>query len=256
VDEKWLIINFLNVLGLMFFKNQVLGCGTSFSTTQCFLYNVVNNTWNPYPSGTTQYGFAQSFVFQNKFYFFHPTNPVIFDPEKILWSNWTKVPNYSQYSCTVLYKNTFIRFGGNVNGFYRAIYQYYFQNDSWVQLNTTNAPMDMVESTCGVLPNMNVMIMGSSNDKNFNNYVSVYNVTFNTWAFYGQKQNAVWNSYIFSLGQRTFTVFDKTVYEFDSKNISLTVHPVSFFKDRSNAYSSLYVPSGLLNGFPNGCKGT
>ena len=95
----------------MFFKNQVLGCGTDGWVTVCYLYNVVNNTWDLYPSGTTQYGFENSVVFQNKFYFFHYKNPVIFDPETVSWSNWTQVPIFSYYSCTVVYKNTLLRFG-------------------------------------------------------------------------------------------------------------------------------------------------
>jgi hypothetical protein len=217
---------------------------------------VVNNTWDLYPSGTNEFGFINSIVFQNKFYFFHDENPVIFDPETILWSNWTQVPNFSRYSCTVVYKNTLLRFGGGTYGFYRAIYQYDFKNDSWVQLNSSNAPMDLVESSCGVLPNDNIMMMGSTYNGNYHYLVSVYNVTSNNWTFYGSHPEASYGSHIFSFGQQTFTVFDKYVFEFDYNNITFTLQPFSFKKYRSGAFSSVYVPSGMLNSLPNGCRGS
>jgi hypothetical protein len=239
----------------MFFKNQVLGCG-GIITIQCYLYTVANNTWNTYPTGAHQYGNMKSIVYRNKFYFFHATNPVIFDPEIVAWYTWPQVPLYSEFSCTVVYKNTLLRIGGMYETF-RTIFQYNgFDNFSWVQLNTSNAPMDMRGSTCGVLPNDNILIIGSSLYSYHFNIFSIYNVASNTWALFGPQSYASVNSHIFSFGQQAFIVLDKAVYEFDYKNINFTLRPFSFFQNRGNAHCSIYVPSGMLNSLPRGCKGT
>ena len=152
-----------------------------------------------------------------------------------------------------MYKNTFLRFGGDVYGFFRSIYEYNVLNNSWVQLNTTSAPMDMEVSTCGVLPNYDIMIMGTRSQSSTS--LSLYNVPSNTWAFLGSPPNVQYTSHIFPFGSRTFIGWSKSVYEFDNKNITFTLQPFSFFKGRGGG-RSVYVPSGMLNSLPKGCKGT
>ena len=124
----------------MIFKSQVLGCGGN-SIIQCYLYSVVDSTWNLYPSGVTRYSSVGSIVFKEKFYFFDDKNPVIFNPETLLWSTWPMMPRNQYYSCTVVSKNTLLRFGGDPC--YRCIYQYSSVNESWTEISTSSVPMDM-----------------------------------------------------------------------------------------------------------------
>jgi hypothetical protein len=236
----------------MFFKNKVLGCGGDLgSIVYCKLYNVANNSWTLFPTGAMQYRTLGSVVINNKFYFFHDTNPSIFDPATNSWTIWPVAPMFSTYSSTVVYKNAIYRFGGH--NARKKVFYFNPSINSWIQLNST-APMEMYESGSGVLPNGNILIVGSGYAGSLTSF-AIYNASADSWLFTGSESFLRSQAVLFTIGKRAFMIIVKSVYEFDYllNTFTLLTFPT---KKNTNIHSgSLIVPSGMLNSFPNGCKG-
>ena len=242
----------------MLFKNQVLGCGPSSSNQVilCYIYNVANDTWTVFSTGNTQFQSRGGVVLSKKFYFFDPTNSSIFDPASNSWTTWPVVPLFSIYSCTVVHGNSIIRFGGYDWSQNRKIFKYGTLNNSWTELNST-APLEIYSSGCGVLPNGNILILGSGNPA-YSNAYAVYNVPSDTWVFYSPSTSPIStrNSPVFSIDQRAYIVSGNNVYEFNYLKNTFKMISLTTLDSKSGHVGLLNVPSGIIDSLQKPCKGT
>ena len=237
----------------MLFKSQLLVCGGA-PVTQCFSYNVANDTWNFFASSETLsfYNYA-SIAFNGKFYFFSPFQTVVYDPNTNNWTSLPGPPMLDEPFCIVVYKNTLLKFGGDTSC--RCVHQMTTSN-SWTQIPTSTS-FDIYGSACGVLPNDKVLIIGDAGHGLANqNLVTIYNISSNTWEFLGSIPIVDYQSVIVSLRQRTFVmIFNLEVYEFFDTNNTFIKLPISTLNGKVSPVASLNVPSGMLISLPNGCKG-
>jgi len=232
----------------MLFKNQVLGCGPSTSGILCFLYNVSDNIWTAFDG--SQYLTTSSLVCNNKFYFFHETNPSIFDPFTKSWTKWPVVPFFSVYLCAVVHGKSILSFGGFDR---QKVFKYDTVSNSWIQLNST-APINMFASSCGVLPNGNVLIVGSY-AAGYENSYAVYNVLSDAWVFSAKQNYFSSGAFVLSIGHRVFVVSTFTVYEFHYNTNIFSQLPFETLGNRERKGGQLQVPSGIFNSLKISCIG-
>jgi N-acetylneuraminic acid mutarotase len=239
---------------MMYFKNQVLACGSSTLST-CYLYNEANDTWNFFASGSPQDSPRGSFVYSNKLHVFHGENESVFDPLVKSWTTLHIGKLFADHSCTLVHQNTYMLFGSGFS--YNDIYQYHTVNSSWIKLDSSAAPMGFAHSGCGVLPDGNILIVGSGALLAYYTTFAVYNVPSNTWIFSGSQDNLppMYYSSVLTIGKKVFVITGTKVFEFNYYNKSIAYLPFQTFKDRSKRPGILKVHAAMFNNHQNGCKG-
>ncbi len=239
---------------MIYFKNKLIACGSS-NFSACYLYNEANDAWSFFASGGPQLSPRGSLVYNNKLHIFHGENESIFDPEMKAWTTLNIGQLFADTSCTVVYQNTFLVFGSFSSS--SDIYQYHTVNSSWIKLDTSSAPMDFSGSGCGVLPDENILIVGSGSLIKYLTAFAVYNVSSNTWVFSGSQNNLPKFYFInvISIGQRVFVFTDTRVLEFHNNNKTFAYAPFITFKERTGRPAIIKVPAAMLDNLQNGCKG-
>ena len=119
-----------------------------------------------------------------KIYIAGPTHPEVFDPTTNEWSLWPK-PNASNgdYSCLLSWQDSLILLGGSHTP--RNVEMFQVSSQEWKSLDS-NAPIEIYASGCAVLPNQEILILGSVYGVDKHN-AYIYNVQGNfmavSWRF-------------------------------------------------------------------------
>jgi hypothetical protein len=148
----------------------------------------------------------------------------------------------------------FLRFGGDSG--YRDIYKYNVSSDSWNFIGS-NAPMDIYFTGCTLLPDGNVLLVGSMTAANWNSYV-VYNVSGNSWGPTIIGQNKRFSAVVVNLGSRVLTVYGgqvNVVEEFHWSNKTIEAKGSALLNSREFPPGAIAVPAKLFAHMPLGCLG-
>lgn len=217
------------------------------NTKDCYTYFVSNNSWAFYLAANHSYWpYA---VYQNKFYMssYEATFQEVLDLETKVWSTWPLPPFNFRYACQVIWRDSFLRFGGNDN--HTAVTMFNHTTQTWLVLDTPVAPMAFFRTGCALLPGDKVLLMGSAlNTKTY----TIYDILANNWTFTGTLSYDLSDISVVSLGKRMFiipgSILLGTVREFHVSNYSLTDAPVGLSQSRGLALAVVSVPARW---FPN-----
>ncbi len=160
-------------------------------------------------------------AFNSKIFVVDDKYPEVYDEQSNTWSNWTApLVKVGTGACLVIWRETFLLFGGGENKLGIQIYNHSTQ--TWSKVNTSSAPFDMYFSGCVVLPNDNVLIAGSH--ANYKRHSALFSLKSNTWTLLNQTINIDRSaSTLVRLGDRVFVIGGHetdSVEEFHANNLT------------------------------------
>jgi hypothetical protein len=159
--------------------------------------------------------------------------------------------NHGLYGCLLTWRDSFVLLGGNSNVKTIEIF-----NQSWRKVDSSNIPMSIAGSGCVVLPNEEILVVGSA-APGFKNSTALYNVEDNTWIDLGETSSGRSYTSLVRLGDRTFAVggdVPDLVEEFVYSDKSWVAVEAELQVPR-RVHSSLAVPADLFAHLPGGCQG-
>ena len=222
----------------------------------CWVFDVNENSWSLYSSAIYYYGDEIGTEHSNKIFITGDSSyPEIFDPITNEWSTWPK-PNSLHYwhSCLLAWQDSLILLGGQNSS--RTVEMYQISSQTWKSLNF-DAPMEIYTSGCAVLPNKEIIVLGSINQDNWKTAV-IYNVLENIWV---QAEDSFHDKYscpLVVLGSRVFAVGGlgngKTVEEFIYSTKSWVTVEATVLVGRW-FHSMISIPAELFSHLPGGCTG-
>ena len=182
------------------------------------------------------------------------TSPDIFDPVNKTWKTWSPAPKTSAHSCLVALDGYFIRFGGDSG--YRDIYKYNVTSDAWTVIHS-NTSMDFYFTGCTLLPNGNVILVGSMTASYWYSYV-VYNVSSNSWGQIINGKNRRFSAAVLMLGTRLFSLSGgqvNVVEEYHWSNNTIEIKSSALLNVRGQPPGAIAVPAKLFANMKGGCLG-
>jgi len=188
-------------------------------------------------------------------YFTEAQNPEVFDPVNKNWSKWPlPLKPSGSYQCSLTWKDTFLLIGGRSN--IRGVQSFNHSTQTWTELDASSAPMDVYNSGCEVLPNQNILVLGSGRAQ-FSFSSALYNVEENKWTSLGGTNYKRDGTSLVKLGNRVFAIGGlgtDVVEEFipaDNSWIPVDAKPIV-----PRAYhSTISVPAHLFAHMEGGCVG-
>jgi hypothetical protein len=240
-------------LTMALLDEQILACGGT-ANKNCYLYDVATDSWSIYSTGNVVHTDKRGVVHQGKIYLSDDVIPEVFDPITKTWSTWAPLSSTPDCACFVSWKNVIIRFGGSAS--LLKVFQYDPSTKIWTTLSSSSPPMELCYSGCSVLPNMNVLLAGSSagSYKMF----SVYNVTSNTWPLTTNATINVFFSTLLLLGKRVVTIPHlsySTITEYNYLSNTATNMGSLLNLPRPYFAGAISVPAGWFANLPNDCIG-
>ena len=222
----------------------------------CWIYDKDTDTWSVYSSGNYGHGDYPGTVHKHKIYIAGDIYyPEMFDPTTKEWSTWPK-PNspHGKHSCLLAWQDSLILLGGFNSS--RTVEMFQVSSQTWKSLDFS-APMEIFTSGCAVLPNEEILVLGSNNQA-YRKSAFVYNVLENKWqqvedSFYDRALTA-----LIVLGSRVFAVGgydnDEIVEEFIYSTRSWVTLDTTVLVGRQ-FHSMISVPAELFAHLPGGCTG-
>ena len=245
----------IGFLTLALLNKQILACGGT-NNRNCYRYVVATDVWSIYSTGNVVHTDRRGFVHQGKIYLPDDTQPEVFDPITRIWSTWSAPLSSVYSSCFVSWKNIILGFGGLNNKL--AVFQFDPSTNTWTTLSPSSPPMGLVHSSCVVLPNMNVLLAGTSSEPENYNRLAVYNVTTNTWPLTTYATVNLYHSSILIMGNRYFAIPHyeySTVIEYNYYNNTASSMNTLINLSRPSYVGAISVPASWFNHLPNGCIG-
>jgi len=180
--------------------------------------------------------------------------PEIFEPMHDTWTNWTKSDiGRGYYSCLLTWKDSLLLLGGEASR--RVLEQYHISNQSWTTIDT-EAPFDVYASGCVVLPNDEILVLGSLIAP-YEKSAAVYNVEDNVWTSVNDSSFNRDFTAMVVLGKRVFAIgggpFADTE-EFDYESGTWTTLEPELVMPR-RIHSIIALPADLFQHLPGGCEG-
>ena len=154
-----------------------------------------------------------------------------------------------QGACAVSWNDLILRFGGLNNQ--QDVFKYNPVTQVWTLLDPSSPPFELLQCSCVILPNLNVLVSGFSSVSQTNMY-AVYNVTSNTWPLSTVAVGDVTYSTSLLMGTRLITIARLNVIEYYySSNTNKVLDSQPSFV-RPNLAGSIVAPAvwftGLLVG--------
>ena len=196
-------------------------------------------------------------VFQSKIYLQDPVNPEVFDPVSQEWNGWPKPPlDVGIYPCLVTWRDSFLMFGGQSS--LKTVFQFNHTKQIWTELDASALTMEVYASGCAVLPNEDILVVGSYNSP-YQSSAALYNVKENTWTSLGNTTYKRAGASIVTLGERVFVTggfdyFGDVIEEFIVKD-NTWVEVGSKLIINRYLHSTLSVPASLFAHLEGGCEG-
>jgi hypothetical protein len=194
-------------------------------------------------------------VHQGKIYLTDLANPQVFDPATKAWTKWAVSPSPPNGACFVSWKNYILQFGSTSSTHETQIWKYDPTINAWsnVAMSTT---FPLYNSGCVVLPDGNILIVGSGYDAKLFKVYTVYNVTSNSWSPYVYGKMDLYFSLPLLLGNRIFVLAGSNlVEEYVIGNSSVTNSSYPYPYVWSYVPSATAVPAQWFSHLPGGCKG-
>ena len=172
------------------------------------------------------------------------------------WSLWP-TPNASiaDFGCLLSLQDSLILMGGSTTPL--VVERFQVSSQEWTTLDTI-APIEIYGSGCAVLPNGEIMVLGSviGADKQD---AYIYNVENNDWRYAGPSLYDRTATALVVLGSRVFAVGgrgnDKIVEEYNFAADQWIILEAKTLVGRQD-HAMISVPAELFSHLPGGCEGT
>ena len=222
---------------------------------------MADDSWSLYSSGQHAHDDYPGVLHESKVYIVDFSNPEVLDTQS---NEWSSLPSpqisHDPMSCLLSWRDSLILIGSVVRaggGEYQyAVEMFDVASQSWRFLDTS-APLIVHGSGCAVLPNGEIIILGSCNDP-YRNASFIYNVEKNEWRQVGDSSYDRCRTSLVVLGARVFAVGGfknpSAVEEFNAASKSWTLTNSSPIVPR-NSHSMVAVPPHLFADLPGGCSG-
>ena len=217
------------------------------------MYNTTTDVWTEYSNSVNTHKDKSGALFQSKIYLQDPVHPEVFDPVSQEWNGWPKPPvNVGDNPCFLTWRDSFLMIGGSAR--HRTVFQFNHTTQIWTELDAATLSMDVFYSGCAVLPNEDILVVGSSN----NPYMaSLYNVKENTWTSLGNTTYKRTGTSLVTLGERVFVIggtYGDVIEEFIVKDNTWIEVGSKLIINRYQ-HSTLSVPASLFAHLEGGCEG-
>jgi hypothetical protein len=247
---------------LFLYKYFKLKCQTFFSLQgkECWKLNPEKNIWTIYSKALFDHQSINANIFQKKIYFADSLNPEVFDPVNNLWSQWPSFStDYGNPQCLVTWHDTFVLLGGARPGDRKRTQRFNHTTQLWTEVDRS-APMDIFMSGCEVLPNQNILIVGSTSPDMHS--AALYNVEENKWMSVGDTQYPRLGTSLVKLGSRVFAIYGTgigrhtdTIEEFIYAQKAWIPIEAKLIIPRVVYHSTLAVPAYMFAHMDGGCEG-
>lgn len=239
---------------LAYIDDRILACGGR-GNKNCNLYHPSNDSWSVYSTSSFTHSEQPGEIYDGKIFIADDSNPEVFDPASKTWYTWT-APLYKTGGgpCLVAWKDIFILFGGFSNR--RGVQTFNHSTDAWQELDSSSVPIDIYFSSCILLPNDDILIVGSE-DSPYRSSAALYNIRSNAWKKLPDTSISRHGASLITLGTRVFAM------DSDERNVIEEYHYNSFTWSPIEAkliapryhHGTLSLPSEILQHLPFGCTG-
>jgi len=248
-----------HIPALALVENGIVACGghtSSTKNTECWLYNIASNVWTVYSNSVYTHIDKSGAVYKNKIYLQDPVHPEVFDPVTKKWNVWPKPPvNVGDFPCLLAWRDSFFLIGGSSG--HKTVLQFHHTTQIWAKLDASSLPMEIETSGCAVLPNEDILVVGSENSPYLNS-VALYNVAQNKWRSLGETTyGSRRGTSLVKLGERVFAIggFTNVTEEFIVKDNTWLVLDTQLMDNYCRYHTSLSVPASLFAHLEGGCEG-
>jgi hypothetical protein len=221
----------------------------------CWIFNPEENIWTIYSKANFTHNDMSGAVYENKIYLTDPQHQEVYDPINDIWSQWPlPLRPVGEYSCILTRKDSFLLIGYPFNR--RGVQMFNHTTQTWTEMKESSAPFDVCRSGCTVLPNQNVIVLGS-NLAEFYSSSALYNVEENKWTSLENTNYNRLGTSLLRLGDRIFALGgDGTdvVEEFISADNIWVPVDAKLIIPRLY-HSTISVPARLFAHMEGGCVG-
>jgi hypothetical protein len=239
---------------LAYIDEKILACGGN-SNKNCFHYHPRNDTWSVYSNSSFTHNLQPGEIFNDKIYIKDDSNPEVFDPVSNSWSSWPAPLNKTgEGPCLVAWKDTFILLGGSLNP--RGVQNFNHSSSTWQVLDSSTVPMDIYLSGCTLLPNDEILVVGSENSDLSS--VTLYNIKENSWEKLSNTPSQRDGTSLVILGTKIFAMdghFNNIIEEFDYNTSSWSPVAAKLITHRGGHQDVIALPAEMFQHLPGGCVG-
>jgi hypothetical protein len=241
---------------LAYIDDKILACAGYEPNKDCYLYHPNNDSWSIYSTSKFTHAYQPGEIYNDKIYIKDDSNPEVFDPISNSWSSWlAPLKKTGDGACLVAQKDTFLLLGGLSNQ--RGVQTFNHSSNTWQVLNSTNVPMDIYLSGCALLPNDEILVVGSEGTP-YQSSAALYNVQSNTWKALSETPNPRDGTALVTLGKRVFAVdghYGNIVEEFNYNTFTWSPMEAKLITHRDGHQGVIPLPAEMFQHLPGGCVG-
>ena len=136
----------------------------------------------------------------------------------------------------------------------KSVQSYNTNSQEWTIISSS-VPMNVENSACIVLPNEDVLVVGSENFEDFNS-AAIYNVANNVWTKLDRTTYLREGTDLVRLGNRIFVLggLSDNIEEFHQEDNSWTLVSQKLIIPRSQ-HNSMSLPAETFSDISGGCQG-
>jgi hypothetical protein len=150
------------------------------------------------------------------------------------------------------WRDTFLMIGGHTNP--KSVQSYNTNSQEWTII-TSSVPMNVENTACIVLPNEDVLVVGSDDIVELNS-TAIYNVANNVWTKLADTTYFRGGTDLVRLGNRIFALggLSDNIEEFHQEDNSWTLVSQKLIIPRSQ-HNSMSLPAETFSDISGGCQG-
>jgi hypothetical protein len=237
---------------LVYVNEMIIACAGGKS---CWEYKIKENSWSVMATAPFTHNYQPGVVYQEKVYVMDEASPQVFDPSSRTWSNWPSPPKKSGTAPWMVgWKDSIILLGGGGN--LRGVQIFNITQQTWAVMDSSQVPMDIFWSSSLILPNGNVLIVGSEQSGSYYS-AAFYNPTNNSWKGLEKTVTSHFGSRLVQLGSRIFATDGyqtDLVEEFVLETYTWKPVDVKLQARRKGYHSLLALPAKLFSHLQGGCQ--
>ena len=227
----------------------------------CWKYLPEQSFWKILTNTSNYSHYQPGVAYQGRVYLFNdPDLGQLYDPVSNIWSTWPlPLIQAGSSPCMLIWRDSVLLLGGSLN--LKGVQMFNFTTQNWSVYPNTNELIGMVRSSCLVLEDDAILIVGT--DISPNNFSALYNPITNSWSSiswpsWSSSSFLLGNSYgtrLTKLGNRTFAIASKVVSEFFLSNQTWLQMEINLINYAGGHQSVLDLSAEIFDFLPDGCEG-